>query len=378
MTSTTEQSQFEDLKAEIERLKLSVDWYQKANSTLDNDLQEAVQMGTLEMGSRLAAEQEVLKLKQKVVGLEREIRVGKTPYLLELPNEILFEIAGHLGPSKDLAALCRVNKELNVPLAVEMCRLDIKERGNIGMFEAIMRGNATTVKNFLDAGASMLSSTLPQRSALDLAVEQYQTEVIRVLAEAGADVNECDNTGMTLLCKAILKTDGWGWSDWTLESSLETVQALLYHGADIHGMLAPSKSPGTDVQESPLHLALKFGDSAVVSMLINYGANVNVILPNGMTPLQYACDDYDRVKILVEEGADINAVTEDGKTAADILFGMISDWIFLTTPYSVVDMRIVALLEERKDHPRDVSEDKLQRWNEMLDVKWKEYIKRFN
>lgn len=62
-------------------------------------------------------------------------------------------------------------------------------------------------------------------------------------------------------------------------------------------------------------IAIVKGDTKLVSKLIKQGENINE-LSNGMTPLMYAAK-YNRVeilKILIANGANINAKSYDGKT----------------------------------------------------------------
>jgi len=73
------------------------------------------------------------------------------------------------------------------------------------------------------------------------------------------------------------------------------------------------KAPSVDDKNknglTPLHYACENGNSYIVDLLINYGANVNVSDNEGFTPLHFACKNgnLEIVKSLVDDGANVNA-----------------------------------------------------------------------
>jgi ankyrin len=76
---------------------------------------------------------------------------------------------------------------------------------------------------------------------------------------------------------------------------------------------------GADIQPwsrgaQPLHYAVFNGDADSVELLLEHGADVNAIAGNGWTPLHIACASGREalVDLLLENGADVNAMTEAG------------------------------------------------------------------
>jgi ankyrin repeat protein len=82
----------------------------------------------------------------------------------------------------------------------------------------------------------------------------------------------------------------------------------LEKGANVN-----AKSDGGD---TPLHWASKYGNDAIVSLLLENGAKVNVKGEYGWTPLHYASSrGQDAViSLLLENGADVDAKKWNGET----------------------------------------------------------------
>lgn len=93
----------------------------------------------------------------------------------------------------------------------------------------------------------------------------------------------------------------------------DVVRILLLKGAEPN---IPSKN-GYNV--FPIHSAVAANYDMVAKMLIEAGANVNVVQMSGVTPLHSAAHNgnVDLLIVLLEAGAEVNALTDDGKTAAD-------------------------------------------------------------
>jgi ankyrin repeat protein len=154
---------------------------------------------------------------------------------------------------------------------------------------AVRSGNTEIVQHFLDHGAhaNPPSYMVDDDTPLDVAIRIGRMDVVRLLLQAGADVNDSwPNHGSSALCSA------------ASQGNLELVQLLLNAGADLRSssryfsnVLYCSTSP------TALWHAAKRADIAMVEILISFGADVNVL---GAA----ACSgDMDILKLLLDHGA---------------------------------------------------------------------------
>src|SRR5256885_7980724 len=123
------------------------------------------------------------------------------------------------------------------------------------------------------------------------AAQQGDRVAVKAMLKQAADVNAAQGDGMTALHWAAMKNDA------------EMTQTLLYAGANVR-----AKTRIGDY--TPLVLAARAGNAAVLPALIAAGADVNSKTSNGTTPLMFAAasGSVEAVKELLDKGADIKAV----------------------------------------------------------------------
>jgi ankyrin repeat protein/beta-lactamase regulating signal transducer with metallopeptidase domain len=211
------------------------------------------------------------------------------------------------------------------------------EKSSISLFEAIWDGDSEEVKRLISNGADV-NKTDPNKpnikfTPLMAAANGGFAEVAKVLLENGAEVNATDFQGWTALYYAF-----WLYSYDDNEEKhrerAELVKALVAGGADVN-----KKVQGI----SPLINAITTGTPRLGSIeaLLDAGADLEFKDNRGLTPLYYAAfvgdrevldlvlergdfpdtiylaacrGDLDRVRTLLEEGADVNAKDEFGCT----------------------------------------------------------------
>src|SRR6266545_3875823 len=160
----------------------------------------------------------------------------------------------------------------------------------------------TTLVSMSALGALCLSALIhaaaPATSVVEAAM-QGNKEAVRALLKQGADVNSALGDGMTALHWAVQKGD------------IELAQTLLYAGANV-------KATTRIGAYTPLLIASKNGNAAMIETLIGGGADPNMATSNGTTPLMFAAQAGSpaAVKMLIDRAADVNAKEKvKGETA---------------------------------------------------------------
>ena len=112
-------------------------------------------------------------------------------------------------------------------------------------------GRAATARGVLNLAAWRLAVNNSGGGPLHRAMDNYDTEALRMLLEAGADVNARDKWGCTPLYKAA-------------GGDIATTRMLLEAGADVNARYG---------DRTPLHEAADRGNVAATRMLLEAGAN---------------------------------------------------------------------------------------------------------
>jgi ankyrin repeat protein len=167
-----------------------------------------------------------------------------------------------------------------------------------------------------------LSAAPSEEPDILTAVTQHDAAAVQKLVKAGADVNAARGDGLTGLHAAAMAGD-------------ETIaQTLIVAGANVGAATVL-------IGSTPLHLAAKHGQAAVIRLLVKSGGDPNRRDTLGVTPLMLAAasGNADAVTALVDAGADANAkesargetalmfAAADGRTdAVETLLARGADW----------------------------------------------------
>lgn len=149
------------------------------------------------------------------------------------------------------------------------------------------QGNVEKLRAMIAAEPNLLKATDANYydcTPLHIAAENDKTEVIRLLLDAGAEVNARDARGATPLILTGKRAPG------------ESAALLLKAKADIN--ITPKRQ---DLYP-PLHAAIRNGDITYLNYLLNNGANINIrSYGDGRSALHIAAS--------IEDGTNINPAT---------------------------------------------------------------------
>lgn len=227
------------------------------------------------------------------------------------------------------------------------------------LMHAVYENDIKKVRRLIKQGVDVNAADILDRSALIRAIKKGYTDIAELLIAAGADVNTKNSDGYTILMLAIFKEQP------------ELVRLIIQAGADIdehrenHNtalMYAVSKgnremvkmllNAGAEVNSTGFHdttaliLAIEYGHKYIIKLLIQNGADVDIMDDGGKRPIEYAREknyqdivdllqkaeakddaeqrkellnavsrgEVDKVKQYIDQGADINARDEYGRS----------------------------------------------------------------
>jgi len=252
------------------------------------------------------------------------------------PHRDVIMTAAKAGDTSQLAELVEKG------VSLEVRDMD----NNTPLQAAIQEGQTEIVEFLLKHGADANQEVDASRSVPLLLARD--AEMARILLEYGADINRRSGCQLeTALHRAVIQ-DNW-----------ELVELLISRGADVNAKDSNGETPlhcaagaariamfrlflqkGADMdiedfsQRTALHHAAASASAKMVRFLIDKSADPNARDKHGMTPLHTAASKsfipYGEAKIrwsekfgetvdtLINSGADVNALSEEGKTALDL------------------------------------------------------------
>lgn len=147
-------------------------------------------------------------------------------------------------------------------------------------------------------------------TALMLAAQNGCVDIVKLLLDAGADVN---TKAVVAIGARDVATGITPLSQAAASGNPSIVKMLLDHGADIHALTGR----GATVMEFAT-------TNEVVQIFLDLGVSINARDKNGYTILILSAEGFHRPSIafLLEHGADPNAKTDDGVTALKLAQGI--------------------------------------------------------
>ncbi|KAJ0425211.1 ankyrin repeat-containing domain protein [Aspergillus carlsbadensis] len=297
--------------------------------------------------------------------------------LASLPPELIYDIADRLRKRTYINALCQTSRQLHAKANPYLYRqavlshdLDLNDTLN----RAIRRPKPNVVRHWIRAGAdinrSALSSATHTRTILRIKAEcpwegvdaklvdaqvVMLREIIEILLAAGADVNRADAAGYgTTALHAAAEMGDKEILELFLGAGADIRRRTVYGETALH-LAAGSQRKGGDAVElllrkgaagdinswnscgdTPLYLAAAATNESAMLVLLANGAEVDArgylsgtplhgavsgrYTPLGCpTPWAYVAPRI--MQILLDHGADVDAVDGDGMTALAVILG---------------------------------------------------------
>jgi hypothetical protein len=214
-----------------------------------------------------------------------------------LPNEILLDI-GHVCTVQSLSSLRAVNHYFHNLLSDIFYKFAIPASKDVGILSdnpagrAIVNDWTLVLKRLLERGLDANTVVGPEerrKSLLHIAVVHAIKLAVELLLEFGANPEAPDGSEMsTPLMLAYNHGD------------MEMLRLLLEKGANVNW---PEK------HWNPLYNAVRGRDRPTVEVLLEFGADIDALDESGISPLMLACARWlfhkEIIVILLENGADI-------------------------------------------------------------------------
>lgn len=197
------------------------------------------------------------------------------------------------------------------------------------LINAVKAGDVAQVKSMLEAQPELLQAAESKhgQSLILLSVYHRHPDITQLLVAKNPNltIHEAAATGNLAEVKKRLAEDQTalnalspdGFTALALAcffNQPEVASFLIENGADVN---AASQN---DMHVSPIHSAVAAGNTNLVKILINHGADINATQAGGFTPLHAAAQigNEELIKFLLEQMADINAMTDSGKTPMEL------------------------------------------------------------
>ena len=161
------------------------------------------------------------------------------------------------------------------------------------LFHAALNSHFEVCQLLLQYGANA-NTSFDGNPVLSESVKAGNLEIVKVLIQHGAEINDTDSEDQNALQKASMKGDK------------ALVVYLLHHSADVYH----EDSNGHTATVLAAHL----GFADIVQLLIDFGADLGYHTSNGWTPLHWCFSHAQTTRVLLENGANVNSVTKVGET----------------------------------------------------------------
>lgn len=318
-------------KAQAEQRRLFEEEIKLVQSELET-MQTQLKAGRLPSGALVPKQRELLGLRRQLAALAEDGGGAAAPSNTAATDEEEQEvrrIKAIIQDSPDLINAKRFIDGTSLQIAARkgqlvVARFLLENKAEVDatagagappLLVAAQAGHKSMVELLLAHGANIdaRDPSASGKTALQLAVDKDFRAVFETLIARKADVNVADDYGGTALHLAVEK------------GRLPFAQLLLDRGAQVNAVRKPKRgesASSTSVLSgyrgyygTPLHLAVRRTDTALIKLLLARGADVTI--PNwlGESPLHLAAQSFptEPAVLLLAAKADVNAAVREGE-----------------------------------------------------------------
>ncbi|KAJ5090288.1 hypothetical protein N7532_008972 [Penicillium argentinense] len=200
--------------------------------------------------------------------------------LLDLPDELLCMVSDYLDDECTISVLLQVSRRFYLVLSPTLYRFNVRVSFGDALAWAAAKGNETTARYALEAGASPTIPASNDRLPMATASLLGHEAVVRLLLDRGVDPNRPSQIkGQSQGPPGAV--DHYESSPISMAASgghENIVRLLLEHGAAPDVRCWVHEEPD---QVSPLSLAVERGRLSIVKLLVSLGCDIHFLGPHG-------------------------------------------------------------------------------------------------
>jgi len=237
-------------------------------------------------------QEEAVELDERQVEMPWKPQDEQSKNFRNLESAILEAVKrGNLGEVEDI--IVKANHEFRYILEA------------MALHKGVERGDKALVEFLLNQGID-IDAKCKGLTALHIAANEGHKDIVELLIARGADVNALDinSTYVPPLHMAITGNHP------------NIVEILINNGAGVN-----QRDFNAFKGYTPLYLAIKSGNKEILRLILAEKPNLEVVNRRGNRPLHIACTNRQLLELLLEAGADVNALNFHDETALDIALG---------------------------------------------------------